>query len=176
MQNGQFWPSIRGSGALLPPKQIDWAYGVDGCVAFAEQIGLDPLVLAGQGDAALPDICNPLTFSATAPRYDLPPPVPDEHGKASRAWLADPDAAVLRRRGILWPRRSRPARHALETRISAPLPRILRPQAGPIEDVLHSMHIAEPGRPAVIAPLAAVSSSWGERSSDRSCRRRASCR
>lgn len=65
---------------------------VAGGVAFAEQIGLDPVVLAGQGDAAVPGIRNPLTFSATAPRYDLPPPALDEHGKAIRAWLADPAA------------------------------------------------------------------------------------
>ena len=68
---------------------------VAGGVAFAEQIGLDPVVLAGQGDAAEPGIRNPLTFSATAPRYDLPPPAPDEHGKAIRAWLADSGAGPL---------------------------------------------------------------------------------
>jgi hypothetical protein len=32
MQNGQFWLSIRGSGALLPPAQIDWAYCAAGVV------------------------------------------------------------------------------------------------------------------------------------------------
>jgi crotonobetainyl-CoA:carnitine CoA-transferase CaiB-like acyl-CoA transferase len=68
---------------------------VAGGVAFAEQIGLDPVVLAGQGDAAVPGIRNALTFSATAPRYDLPPPALDEHGTAIRAWLADPDAGSL---------------------------------------------------------------------------------
>ncbi len=69
---------------------------VAGGVAFAEQIGLDPVVLAGHGDAAVPGIRNPLTFSATAPRYDLPPPALDEHGEAIRAWLADPDTAPRR--------------------------------------------------------------------------------
>ncbi len=69
---------------------------VAGGVAFAEQIGLDPVVLAGQGESAVPGIRNPLTFSATAPRYDLPPPALDEHGSAIRAWLADPDAAPRR--------------------------------------------------------------------------------
>jgi crotonobetainyl-CoA:carnitine CoA-transferase CaiB-like acyl-CoA transferase len=68
---------------------------VAGGVAFAEQIGLDPVVLAGQGDAAVPGIRNPLTFSATAPRYDLPPPELDEHGAAIRTWLADPSAGSL---------------------------------------------------------------------------------
>ena len=69
---------------------------VAGGVAFAEQIGLDPVVLAGHGDAAVPGIRNPLTFSTTAPRYDLPPPALDEHGEAIRAWLADPDTAPHR--------------------------------------------------------------------------------
>jgi crotonobetainyl-CoA:carnitine CoA-transferase CaiB-like acyl-CoA transferase len=63
---------------------------VAGGVAFAEQIGLDPVVLAGQGESAVPGIRNPLTFSATAARYDLPPPGLDEHGEQIRAWLADP--------------------------------------------------------------------------------------
>jgi crotonobetainyl-CoA:carnitine CoA-transferase CaiB-like acyl-CoA transferase len=67
---------------------------VAGGVAFAEQIGLDPVVLAGHGDDAVPGIRNPLTFSATAPRYDLPPPALDEHGTAIRAWLADPAAGL----------------------------------------------------------------------------------
>jgi crotonobetainyl-CoA:carnitine CoA-transferase CaiB-like acyl-CoA transferase len=63
---------------------------VAGGVAFAEQIGLDPVVLAGHGETAVPGIRNPLTFSATAPRYELPPPALDEHGEAIRTWLADP--------------------------------------------------------------------------------------
>ena len=36
----------------------------------------------------MPGIRNALTFSATAPRYDLPPPALDEHGEEIRAWLA----------------------------------------------------------------------------------------
>ncbi len=62
---------------------------VAGGVAFAEQIGLRPVITAGEGDSAVPGIRNPLTFSATAPRYDLPPPKLDEHGEQIRAWLAD---------------------------------------------------------------------------------------
>ena len=67
---------------------------VAGGVAFAEQIGLDPVVLAGQGDSAVPGIRNALTFSATAARYDLPPPALDEHGEQIRAWLADSSAKL----------------------------------------------------------------------------------
>ncbi len=68
---------------------------VAGGVEFAEQIGLDPVVLAGAGDAAVPGIRNALTFSATAPRYDLPPPALDEHGEEIRAWLEAPPESPL---------------------------------------------------------------------------------
>ena len=60
---------------------------VAGGVAFAERIGLDPVVVSGEGDSGVPGIRNPLRFSATAPRYDLPPPALDEHGDEIRAWL-----------------------------------------------------------------------------------------
>jgi crotonobetainyl-CoA:carnitine CoA-transferase CaiB-like acyl-CoA transferase len=61
---------------------------VDGGVAFAEQLGLDPVVRIGRD--AVPSVRHPITFSATPARYDLPPPDLDEHGEALRAWLAEP--------------------------------------------------------------------------------------
>jgi crotonobetainyl-CoA:carnitine CoA-transferase CaiB-like acyl-CoA transferase len=63
---------------------------VDGGVAFAAEVGLEPVVTAGSGDAAVPSVRHPLTFSRTPPRYDLPPPQLDEHGEQVRAWLACP--------------------------------------------------------------------------------------
>jgi crotonobetainyl-CoA:carnitine CoA-transferase CaiB-like acyl-CoA transferase len=63
---------------------------VDEGVAFAERIGLDPVVTAGEGQAAMPSIRNPISFSATPLRYDLPPPRLDEHGEELRSWLAGP--------------------------------------------------------------------------------------
>ena len=63
---------------------------VDEGVAFAEKVGLDPVVLSGEGAGAMPSIRNPVTFSATPARYDLPPPEHDEHGAEIRAWLAAP--------------------------------------------------------------------------------------
>jgi crotonobetainyl-CoA:carnitine CoA-transferase CaiB-like acyl-CoA transferase len=63
---------------------------VDEGVAFAEQLGLDPVVRVGEGDSAVPSIRNPVTFSETPARYDLPPPALDEHGKELRAWLSAP--------------------------------------------------------------------------------------
>jgi crotonobetainyl-CoA:carnitine CoA-transferase CaiB-like acyl-CoA transferase len=62
---------------------------VDEGVAFATELGLDPVVTVGDGDAAVPSVRNPITFSATPTRYELPPPALDEHGADLRAWLAD---------------------------------------------------------------------------------------
>ena len=60
-------------------------------IAFAEEIGLAPIVRAGSGDAAVRTIRHPLTFSESAPRYELPPPRLDEHGDQIRAWLSGAD-------------------------------------------------------------------------------------
>jgi crotonobetainyl-CoA:carnitine CoA-transferase CaiB-like acyl-CoA transferase len=57
---------------------------IDGGVALARQLGLDPVVTVD----GVPGVRNPIRFSATPPRYDLPPPGPDEHGAEIRAWLA----------------------------------------------------------------------------------------
>jgi crotonobetainyl-CoA:carnitine CoA-transferase CaiB-like acyl-CoA transferase len=64
---------------------------VDGGVAFAEEVGLDPVVSVGEGAAAVPSVRNPIRFSATPPAYRLPPPSLDEHGAEIRRWLAVPD-------------------------------------------------------------------------------------
>jgi crotonobetainyl-CoA:carnitine CoA-transferase CaiB-like acyl-CoA transferase len=61
---------------------------VDGGVAFAREIGLDPVVVAGEGEAGVPTIRHPVIYSATPPSYPLPPPGLDEHGEQIRAWLA----------------------------------------------------------------------------------------
>ncbi|HYJ76336.1 MAG TPA: CoA transferase [Kineosporiaceae bacterium] len=61
---------------------------VDGGVAFAESLGLDPVVRIGQD--AVPSVRHPIAFSATPARYSLPPPDLNEHGDAIRAWLAAP--------------------------------------------------------------------------------------
>ncbi|HEX9063891.1 MAG TPA: CoA transferase [Streptosporangiaceae bacterium] len=60
---------------------------VDQGVAFAAEIGLDPVISAGKGDRARNGIRHPVTYSATPPRYDRPPPELDEHGDEIRAWL-----------------------------------------------------------------------------------------
>ena len=63
---------------------------VEGGVAFAQEIGLDPVVTVGEGAAAVPSVRNPITFSETPADYRLPPPALDEHGADIRRWLAGP--------------------------------------------------------------------------------------
>jgi crotonobetainyl-CoA:carnitine CoA-transferase CaiB-like acyl-CoA transferase len=64
---------------------------IDQGVAFADEVGLDPVVVVGQGDAAVPSVRHPITFSVTPASYRLPPPVLDEHGDEIRRWLAGPE-------------------------------------------------------------------------------------
>jgi crotonobetainyl-CoA:carnitine CoA-transferase CaiB-like acyl-CoA transferase len=64
---------------------------VDQGVAFAEGIGLDPVVQVGEGETGVPMVRNPITFSGTPVGYRLPPPGLDEHGTEVRAWLAVPE-------------------------------------------------------------------------------------
>ena len=67
---------------------------VDGGVRFAEEVGLDPVVVVGEGDAAVPSVRNPIRFSENQARYDLPPPSLDEHGDELRRWLSIPPATT----------------------------------------------------------------------------------
>ena len=62
---------------------------VDGGFAFADSIGLDPVVTIGDGDDAFRSARHPIAFSETPARYDLPPPALDEHGDEIRAWLEE---------------------------------------------------------------------------------------
>ncbi len=71
-------------GAGVPCGPINT---VDQGVAFAEEIGLEPVVVVGEGDAAVPSVRNPIRFSDTPPDYRLPPPALDEHGDEIRRWL-----------------------------------------------------------------------------------------
>jgi len=62
---------------------------IDQGVAFASEVGLSPVVVAGEGDSAMPSVRNPITYSATPPSYRLPPPSLDEHGEEIRRWLCE---------------------------------------------------------------------------------------
>jgi crotonobetainyl-CoA:carnitine CoA-transferase CaiB-like acyl-CoA transferase len=62
---------------------------IDQGVAFAEEVGLDPVVTAGEGATAMPSVRNPIRFSSSEASYRLPPPGLDEHGDEIRKWLSE---------------------------------------------------------------------------------------
>ena len=68
-------------------------------VEFARDLGLRPVATAGHGAGAVPTVRHPIDFSATPPRYPLPPPALDQHGDQIRAWLAAPPGQVPWRAG-----------------------------------------------------------------------------
>jgi crotonobetainyl-CoA:carnitine CoA-transferase CaiB-like acyl-CoA transferase len=57
-------------------------------IAFAREIGLDPVVEVGSGDQAVPMIRHPISFSRTPARHDLPPPALGQDSEQIRAWLS----------------------------------------------------------------------------------------
>jgi crotonobetainyl-CoA:carnitine CoA-transferase CaiB-like acyl-CoA transferase len=63
---------------------------VDGGVGVAEEIGLEPVVEVGEGEAMVPSVRHPIRFSETPVDYRLPPPRLDEHGEEIRRWLGEP--------------------------------------------------------------------------------------
>ena len=64
---------------------------IDGGVALAERLGLDPVVHVGEGDAAIPMIRNAISFSLTPPRYVSPAPALGADDDELRAWLNTPE-------------------------------------------------------------------------------------
>lgn len=63
---------------------------IAGGIDFACEVGLDPVVEVGSGDAAVPMIRNPITFSATPARYESPPPALGQDNEVIRSWLSRP--------------------------------------------------------------------------------------
>ena len=57
---------------------------VDGGIAFAEELGFDPVVTID----GMPSVRNPIAFSSTPPTYRLPPPQLGQHSDEIRDWLA----------------------------------------------------------------------------------------
>ena len=67
---------------------------IDQGIAFAEKLGLDPIVSAGTGDRTRPVMRHPVAFSKTPASYPLAPPALDEQGDEIRAWLETPDPDI----------------------------------------------------------------------------------
>jgi crotonobetainyl-CoA:carnitine CoA-transferase CaiB-like acyl-CoA transferase len=62
---------------------------IDDGVAFAEEVGLEPVVEVGADGDRVPSVRNPIRFSETPADYELRPPGLDEHGEEIRRWLAE---------------------------------------------------------------------------------------
>ncbi|MGW4519353.1 CaiB/BaiF CoA transferase family protein, partial [Streptomyces sp. NPDC004393] len=77
------WSEIL-AGASIPTAPVQ---DIAGGLAAATRFGLDPVVLSGEGDRALPGVRNPITFSATPPTYRYAPPGLGEHREEILAWL-----------------------------------------------------------------------------------------
>ncbi|MGW5251175.1 CaiB/BaiF CoA transferase family protein, partial [Streptomyces sp. NPDC004129] len=80
------WSEIL-AGASIPTAPVQ---DIAGGLAAATRFGLDPVVLSGEGDRALPGVRNPITFSATPPTYRYAPPGLGEHREEILAWLDAP--------------------------------------------------------------------------------------
>lgn len=79
----EWFEILTGAGVACGPINT-----IDGGVALAEKLGLDPIVLVGDGDAAVPMIRNAISFSLTPPRYVSPAPPLGADNDAIRAWLS----------------------------------------------------------------------------------------
>ena len=82
----EWFRDIIGAGVQCGPINT-----IDQGVAFAEEVGLAPVVTVGEGGTGVPSVRNPIRFSDTAAEYRLPPPRVDEHGEEIRRWLAAPE-------------------------------------------------------------------------------------
>ncbi|MEO7625827.1 MAG: CoA transferase [Nocardioides sp.] len=69
------------SAAGIPCGPIN---DVKGGIELAERLGLEPIVTIGD----VPTVRNPIRFSRSETRYDLPPPALNADGDRVRAWLA----------------------------------------------------------------------------------------
>ncbi len=82
----EWFRELTGNGVPCGPINT-----IDQGVAFAEEVGLDPVVIVGEGDDAIPSVRHPIRFSATPASYRLPPPRLDQQGDEIRQWLSGPE-------------------------------------------------------------------------------------
>jgi crotonobetainyl-CoA:carnitine CoA-transferase CaiB-like acyl-CoA transferase len=81
------------SAAGIPCGPIN---SVEGGIALARELGLDPVVEVGAEENAVPVIRHPISFSLTPPRHELPPPVLGQDNEQIRAWLSQSSSATRR--------------------------------------------------------------------------------
>jgi len=85
----EWFRELTGNGVPCGPINT-----IDQGVAFAAEVGLDPVVTVGSGEDAIPVVRHPITFSATPASYRLPPPRLDQQGDEIRRWLSAPEEAT----------------------------------------------------------------------------------
>lgn len=79
------------SSAGLPCAPIQ---DVRGGVELAEQLGLNPVVMAGDGPRKIPTVRHPVEYSLTPVDYSLAPPGLNESSRLVRDWLLHRKALV----------------------------------------------------------------------------------
>ena len=82
-RTAQEWFTILSEAGIPCAPIQDVAQGVQ----LAQRLGLEPVVMSGVGETAMPTIRNPITFSKTPPTYDLAPPSLDGDRTAVLDWL-----------------------------------------------------------------------------------------
>lgn len=84
----EWFESLSAAGVACGPINT-----IDGGVALATKLGLDPVVQVGQGDTAIPMVRNAIDFSLTPAQYISPAPTLGQDDAEVRAWLAGPPDA-----------------------------------------------------------------------------------
>jgi crotonobetainyl-CoA:carnitine CoA-transferase CaiB-like acyl-CoA transferase len=83
----QWFSELTAAGLPCAPIQ-----DVRGGVDFAEQLGLQPVVLAGSGTRKIPTVRHPVEYSRTPVDYSLAPPELNESSELVRRWLSHQEA------------------------------------------------------------------------------------
>ena len=78
-----WFDELRAAGVPCGPIQ-----GIDGGVRLAEELGLEPIALAGRGEAAVPTVRHPISYENAAVDYSQAPPALDGDRGRVLEWLA----------------------------------------------------------------------------------------
>ncbi|MEA3551248.1 CoA transferase [Pseudarthrobacter sp. C1] len=80
------------SGLGLPCAPIQ---DVKGGIELARKLGLEPVVMAGNGERRIPSVRHPVAFSQTPVSYELAPPELNASSDLVRTWLAAKEARLV---------------------------------------------------------------------------------
>ncbi|WPU08970.1 CoA transferase [Pseudarthrobacter oxydans] len=80
------------SGLGLPCAPIQ---DVKGGIELARKLGLEPVVMAGNGERRIPSVRHPVAFSQTPVSYELAPPELNASSDLVRTWLAAKEVRLV---------------------------------------------------------------------------------